>query len=69
MQFHNIDAKRKKGNLERHFKSNHKNYEADFLPKPGKRRIQFNMMKNQLETLQSMFTKPNIGPQQQRPFE
>lgn len=52
----------KKGNLERHYKSNHKNYEADFPPKSEKRRIQLNMLKNQLEAQQSMFTKPHIGP-------
>ena len=47
----------KKVNLERHYKSN-----RDFPPKSVKRRIQLNILKNQLEAQQSMFTKPNVGP-------
>ena len=61
MQFHNIDAKKRKS------RATHKNYEADFPTKSEKRLIQLNMLKNQLEAQQCMFIKP----QQQRklPFK
>lgn len=50
----------KKGNIERHYNAHHKNYENDFPQKSEKRKMQLEILLNQLEKQQSIFTKPTI---------
>lgn len=49
----------KKGNLERHFTTMHKRYEKDFPSKSELRKRKLKELKLQLDTQQSIFTRPN----------
>ncbi|CAM4659072.1 unnamed protein product [Leuciscus chuanchicus] len=49
----------KKGNLERHFKTVHKSYDADFPAKSALRTRKVRELKGQLAAQQSIFTRPN----------
>lgn len=49
----------KKGNLERHFKTVHKNYDTDFPVKTALRTRKLQELKSQLAAQQSIFTRPN----------
>ena len=51
---------KKKGNLERHYLTNHKKYESDFPAKSEQRKIQLQKLKNNLQKEQSIFTRPII---------
>ncbi|XP_072378669.1 general transcription factor II-I repeat domain-containing protein 2-like [Diabrotica undecimpunctata] len=52
------DALPKRGNLERHYKTLHKNYENDFPQKSLFRKRKVQDLKSSLKTEQSMFTRP-----------
>ncbi|KAF7650099.1 hypothetical protein LDENG_00131240 [Lucifuga dentata] len=49
----------KKGNVERHFRTVHKNYDTDFPPKSELRKRKVRELKSQLIGQQSFFTQPN----------
>lgn len=49
----------KKGNVERHFRTLHKNYDSDFPAKSELRKTKVRELKSQLIGQQSLFTKPN----------
>lgn len=53
---HVSPALTKKGNLERHFKSCHKNYETNFPPKSELRKRKVHELKSQLSAKQNLFT-------------
>ena len=48
----------KKGNLQRHYHTNHKKFETDYPPKSEQRKIQLAKLTNDLKKEQSIFTKP-----------